>query len=97
VHGAREAHEVLARARIAREELRGEERAFHLVAGLTGGDEVARQVTPAARDRDHVIQGGVLETEGGAAIDTSTSTIPKGRALDLTLVLLVLQAASVTR
>jgi len=97
VHRARESHEVLARGRIAREELGGEQRAFHLIARLAGGDEVARQVTPAARHRDHMIQGGVLESEGGPTIDASPSTIPEGRPLDLTLVLLVLQAASVTR
>jgi hypothetical protein len=96
VHGPREPHEVLPRERIAGEELVGEQRPFHLIAGLAGGDEVARQVAPAARDRDHVIQSGVLDSEAGSAIDTSTSTIPKGRALDLTLVLLVLQLTSVT-
>jgi hypothetical protein len=96
VHGPCEAHEVLPGERIAGEELRGEQRPLHLIAGLTGGDEVARQVSPAARHRDHVIQCGILDSQSGAAIDTSTSTIPKGRALDLALVLLVLQLASVT-
>lgn len=89
------AHEVLARDRKAREELGGEERALSLIAAVACGDEVARQVTPAARDRDHMIQCGILETEPGPAIDTTASTIPEGRALDLALVLLVLHTASV--
>ena len=42
-----------------------------------------------------MIQGGVLETEPGPAINTSASTIPEGVALDLALVLLVLETASV--
>lgn len=42
-----------------------------------------------------MIQCGVLETERGPAIDTTASTIPEGRTLDLALVLLVTQAASV--
>ena len=96
MHGPCEAHEVLPGERIAGEELGGQQRSLHLIAGLTGGDEVARQVRPAARDRDYVIQSGVLDSKTGAAIDTSTSTIPKGRAFDLALVLLVLELPSVT-
>jgi len=80
---------------MAREELRGEERALHPVAGLTGRDEVPGEVAAAPGERDHVIQRCILESECGAAINAPTSTIPKGRALDLALVLLVLHAASV--
>jgi hypothetical protein len=53
-------------------------------------------MTPAAGERDHMVQGGVVQSEGGSAVDTPSSTIPKGLALDLALVLLVEQAASVT-
>jgi hypothetical protein len=95
VHGAREAHEVLAGQGIAGEELGRQERALHLVAGLAGGDEVARVMTPAPGERDHMIQCGILDAEGGAAVDAAPSAIAKGLALDLALVLLVLQAASV--
>ena len=52
-------------------------------------------MSPATGERDHVIQSGILDSEGGSAVDTSASTIPKGRALDLTRVLLVLHTASV--
>jgi hypothetical protein len=95
VHGARESHEVLARDRIAGEELGGEQRSLQLIASLAGAHEVAGVVAPAPGERDHMIQGGVVQSEGGSAIDTAASTIPKGLALDLTLVLLVEQAASV--
>ena len=52
-------------------------------------------VRAAPRERDHVIQSGVLQSESGSAIHTATSTIPEGRTLDLALVLLVQQAPSV--
>jgi hypothetical protein len=42
-----------------------------------------------------MIQSGVLESKSISAIDTSTSTVPKGGSLDRALVLLVQQAASV--
>ena len=96
MHRPREAHEVLPRERIAREELVRELGALELIAGLTGGDEVPRVMRPAPGERDHMIEGGVLQSQSGPTIDASTSTIPKGRALDLTLELLVLHAASVT-
>jgi len=97
VHRARVAHEVLAGDRIAGEELDREQRALHLVAGLAGRDEVAGEMASAPGERDHVIQGGVLESQARSAVDAAASTISKGRTLDLALVLLVLQAASVTR
>lgn len=95
MHGACEAHEVLPGGGVAREELGRQQRPFHLIAGLTGGDEVAREVTASSGERDHVIQGGKFGGESVAAIDTSPSAITKGRAFDLALVLLVLDAASV--
>lgn len=49
----------------------------------------------ASRERDHVIQRGIFQPKSGTTIDTATSAIPKGRTLDLTLVLLVQHAASV--
>jgi hypothetical protein len=52
-------------------------------------------MTPAARERDYVIQGGVVETQRGPAVDTAASTIPKRGSLDLALVLLVQDEASV--
>lgn len=42
-----------------------------------------------------MIQGGVRETKPGPAIDTTAPTVPEGLPLDLALVLLVLEAASV--
>lgn len=42
-----------------------------------------------------MIQGSVLQAQAGSAVDTPASTIPKGRSLDLTLVLLVQHTASV--
>jgi len=42
-----------------------------------------------------MIKSGVLQSQNISAIDTSTSTVSKGGSLDLTLVLLVEQAASV--
>lgn len=44
-----------------------------------------------------MIQGGVLQSQSISAIDASTSTISKGGSLDLTLVLLVQQPASIPR
>jgi len=95
VHRPRQAHEVLARGWIPEEEIRRQQRPLQLIAWLARRDEVARQTAAAAAQRNHVIQGGVLDSESGPAIDTSASTIPKGLALDLTLVLLVKHAASV--
>jgi hypothetical protein len=42
-----------------------------------------------------MIKSGILQTKSDSAVDTTASTIPKGCTLDLTLVLLVEQAASV--
>ena len=42
-----------------------------------------------------MIQCGVFQSQAGSAVHTATSTIPEGRTLDLTLVLLVQHAASV--
>jgi hypothetical protein len=42
-----------------------------------------------------MIQCGILEAKPGPAIDTTASTIPESGTLDLALVLLVLEAASV--
>jgi len=95
MHRARIAHEVLPGDREACEELGGEQRSLSLVAAAAGRHEVAREMTPAPRQRDHMIQSGILETEPGPAIDTTASTIPESGALDLALVLLVLEAASV--
>ncbi len=44
-----------------------------------------------------MIKGGVLQSQSISAIDASMSTVPKGGSLDLTLVLLVQQAASIPR
>jgi len=66
-----------------------------LIAALARGDEVAQLMASTAREGDYVIQGGILDAEGSPAIDTTASTIPEGRAFDLTLVLLVQHAASV--
>jgi hypothetical protein len=82
--------------RVPREELRRQQRPFPLIAGLAGRDEVAQVMAAPARERDYVIQGGVLEPERGPAIDTTASTIPKSGSLDLPLVLLVQDEASVT-
>ncbi|HET8770867.1 MAG TPA: hypothetical protein VFM71_07785 [Gemmatimonadaceae bacterium] len=42
-----------------------------------------------------MIKRGIRQAEGCATVNASTSTIPKGLALDLTLVLLVQHTASV--
>jgi hypothetical protein len=42
-----------------------------------------------------MIEGSVLQAQSDPAIDTAASTIPKGRTLDLALVLLVQHEASV--
>jgi hypothetical protein len=42
-----------------------------------------------------MVQRGILKTKADPTIDTAASAIPEGRALDVTLVLLVKQAASV--
>lgn len=89
------AHEVLPRHRISGEELRGQERPFALIAALAGGDEVARVVTPPAREGDHMVKGSVFQSQTGPAVNATASTIPKGRTLDLALVLLVQHEASV--
>ncbi len=52
-------------------------------------------MAPAAREGDYMIKSGILQSQSISAIDASTSTIPKGGSLDLALVLLVQQAASV--
>lgn len=49
----------------------------------------------AARERDYVIESGILQAKSRSAVHTATSTIPEGRTLDLTLVLLVQHSASV--
>ncbi len=89
------AHEILPGERESREKLGGEERPFSLIAATARRHEVSGEVAPSSGHWDHMIQGGGLETEPGPAIDTTASTIPKGCALDLALVLLVLEAASV--
>ena len=96
MHRAGEAHEVLARERIAGEELVRELRALELITGLAGSDQVPREMRPAPGERDHMVQGGMLQSQTGPTVDASASTIPKGGALDLTLELLVLHAACVT-
>ncbi len=96
MHCPGEAHEVLPREGIAGEELLWEQRPLELITGLTGGDEVPGMMRPAPGERDHMVQGGALQSQAGPTVDASTSTIPKGRPLDLTLELLVLHAASVT-
>ena len=95
VHRPREPHEVLTRHGISCEELRRQQRALELIARLTRRHQVARQVTTAARKRDHMIKRGVRQTERSATVNASTSTIPNGLALVLTLVLLVQHTASV--
>jgi hypothetical protein len=95
MHRPRKPHEVLSRVRIPREELRRQQRPFALIARLARRHEIARLMAPAATQRDHMIQCGILEDKRGPAIDTSTSTIPNGCSLDLALVLLVKHEASV--
>jgi hypothetical protein len=95
MHRARVAHEVLPRGWVAGEKLQRQHRSLFLIAALARRDEVARIVTPTAREGNHMIKGGILQSQNISAIDTSTSTVAKGGSLDLTLVLLVEQAASV--
>ena len=66
-----------------------------MITRLARRHEVAWLVTPSVTQRDHVIQCGILESESDPTIDTSASTIPNGRSLDLALVLLVKHEASV--
>jgi AraC family transcriptional regulator of adaptative response/methylated-DNA-[protein]-cysteine methyltransferase len=60
VHGSRVPHEVGARPREPRKELRGEQRTLQLIAPLARGDQVAGIVIPATRQRKHVVERGVV-------------------------------------
>lgn len=95
MHRARIAHEVLPSRGISGKELQRKHGALPLIAGLARGDEVARIVAPASREGNHMIKSGVFQSQSISAIDASTSTVSKGGSLDLALVLLVQQAASV--
>ena len=74
--------EVLARPRIASEELRRKKIAFEAVARPAREHDVALHVCAAMRERVNVIERREIEFQMRAAIDAAAAAIAHGRTLD---------------
>ena len=83
---SRVAHEIGSCVRVPPEELVRQHVSLQPVAGGTGGDEVPRNVRPAAGYRMDVVERRFHRIEPVRAIHTATAAVAHGRALELSLV-----------
>src|SRR6185503_13476832 len=82
MHGARIEDEVQAGPGKPREEFRRQQISLEAVASCAREHDVARNVPSAVRERMHVIEGGEIELQLRATIDTAPPTVSHGGAFD---------------
>jgi hypothetical protein len=85
MHRARIRDEILARPRIAREELRRQEITLEAIASTARQDDVAWRVRTTVRQRMDMIERRKVELELGRAVNTSTAAVAHGCVFDRSL------------